>query len=234
MTETELLDAVRRMRTEGRSPNEIARSLRVPRATISSLVRCIAKESSADCRAGDLVGCWVSQGWSEALDVDGHPSWPRGHRAEGCEGLANVVVAREHRKSRISVCSYLVDTLCLGLKQTIGPRIMGREELHNFNGALFGAYGRDPLLAPIELAQHLVFGAVEYARELGFEPSGEFSECVGHLGLWIGPSAIRFGRSGRPVFVAGPYDDPIRIMQTLERSVGKGNFDYVVGLQDAV
>jgi hypothetical protein len=234
MTEAELFAAVRRLRLEGRSPKEIARSLGFPRATISPMIRLIAEESSGDGSAGDLIGCWVSQGWSHALDIEGHPFWPRGHRAPGCEGLANVVVAREYRKTRISVCSFLVDTYCLGVKETIGPRCMDREKLRVFNGDLFDAYGADPLTAPIDLAQHLVFGAVEYARQLGFEPGGEFSECQGHLGVWSGPSAIRFGRHGSPVYVAGPYDDPVRIIRTLERSVGRGNFDHVVGLEDAV
>lgn len=144
-------------------------------------------------------------------------------------GLASVVVAREHHRTRVSVCSYLVDTHCLGVKETIGPRIMGREELCMFNRAVFSAYDSDPLAAPIELAQHLVFGAVEYARGLGFEAAGGFPECAGHLGTWSGPSTIRFGRHGRPMYVAGPYDDPDRIIRTLELSVGKGNFEFLIG-----
>jgi hypothetical protein len=144
--------------------------------------------------------------------------------------LATVVVAREHRGTRVSACCYLVDTHCLGVKETIGPRVMARGELTLFNRAVFGAYDSSPLAVPVELAQHLVLGAVEYARGLGFEPAPDFPDCAGHLGNWSGPSAIAFGRHGRPMYVAGPYEDPHRVIRTLERSVGKGNFEFLIGL----
>jgi len=43
-----------------------------------------------------------------------------------------------------------------------------------------------------------VFSAVEYARGLGFEPHADFAPAAGHLGPWTGPSAITFGRDGKP------------------------------------
>jgi len=107
---------------------------------------------------------------------------------------------------------------------------MEREELSFFNRDVFAASHSDPLAVPVELAQHLVLGAVEYARGLGFEPAPDFSKCAGHLGSWSGPSAIRFGRHGKPMYVAGPFDDPNRIMRTLVRSVGKGNFDFLIDM----
>jgi hypothetical protein len=83
-------------------------------------------------------------------------------------------------------------------------------------------------VAPVDLAQHLVLGAVDYARTLGLEPWHEFPDARGHLGEWDGPSAIRFGRDGKPFYVQGPYDDPDRIMKTLRRTVGDGNFHFMM------
>lgn len=37
------------------------------------------------------------------------------------------------------------------------------------------------------------------------------------------------GPEGKPLFVAGPYDDPRRIIDHLMRTVGEGNFHYLVG-----
>jgi hypothetical protein len=80
----------------------------------------------------------------------------------------------------------------------------------------------------VELARHLVFGAVVYARSLGFEPAPGFAATAGQLGPWAGPSAIGFGRLGKPYFVQGPRDNTAAILQTLERSVGPDNFHFLV------
>lgn len=69
---------------------------------------------------------------------------------------------------------------------------------------------------PIVL-RHLVFGAVEYARSLGFESHPDFEKARGHLGPWTGPSAITFGRDGKPFYIQGSYDDPSYVMKALER-----------------
>jgi len=41
-------------------------------------------------------------------------------------------------------------------------------------------------------------------------------------------SAIRFGCDGKPSFTQGSYDDPGRVLRTLEESVGSGNFHFTV------
>lgn len=197
---------------------------------VGPLVRQIALQDPPDTSEPALVGCWVNQGWSEELDVAGHPQWPRGAPANGSKGLATVVVAREARGGKVSACCILVDTLCLGVKDAIGPRLMRRDKLAAFKLDVYGGYHEPPIDAPLDLAQHLVFGAIEYARGLGFEPARDFEPCAGHLGSWCGPSAIRFGRHGQPMYVAGPYDDVQRIMATLHRSVGEGNFHYLTNL----
>lgn len=71
---------------------------------------------------------------------------------------------------------------------------------------------RSPAGSSLGLAQHLVFGAIEYARGLRFEPHPDFAACAGHLGNWEGPSAIGFGRDGRPLFVQGPYNEAAHII----------------------
>jgi hypothetical protein len=200
---------------------------------VAEAVRLLAREAAAISPPPEpeVVGCWVNADWDNGLMVDGRPEWPRGDGvARGCDGLATVVVARRGRRDKVSVCTFLVDTHCLGVKETIGPRAMAPEELGPFRQDVFGAYALAPLAAPLDLAQQLVFGAVDYARGLGFEPAKDFARCAGHLGEWHGECAIRFGRLGKPMYVAGPYDDVQRVLGTLERSVGRANFDFAVGL----
>ena len=84
---------------------------------------------------------------------------------------------------------------------------------------------------PLVLAQRIVFGAIGYARGLGFEPHADFAKAAGHLGEWDGVCDLEFGRDGMPMYIEGPRDDTWRIMHTLRQNVGDGNFHYLVGLR---
>ncbi|CAN5462758.1 hypothetical protein BH20ACT19_BH20ACT19_04470 [soil metagenome] len=236
MNDDGLMQAVRELRAEGRSPKEIARALGVRPAAVAPLVRTIAAEGGAP-RAPEPEPfvCWVSPGWRVGLSVEGHPEWPDGgsERPEA-SGLVSVLVAREDRKAKVSVCGYLLDVYCLGVKDALGPQRMHRGELAGFVRSYFGAWAGGPSAAPIELARHLVFGALDYARGLGFGPHPDFERARRHLGPWAGPSAIGFGRDGTPHFTAGPYDDGAAVLRRLEQAVGSGNFHFVVSVGDTM
>jgi hypothetical protein len=141
-------------------------------------------------------------------------------------GLSSVAVVREHSDSEASVCGYLVDTYCQGVKNAVPPSILDRRDLAGFLADFFSAYDSEPLPAPIELAQNLVLGAVDYAQTLGFDPHRDFYLAKPHLGDWQPPSKIRFGLNGKPYFQQGPYDNPTRVMRTLDRTVGPGNYHF--------
>jgi hypothetical protein len=130
------------------------------------------------------------------------------------------------------VCGYLVDAFCLGVKNSLGPRVMDSHRVPDFLREYFSAYPALPIAVPVELVRHLVFGAVEYARTLGFQPDedADFDKTRPYLGQWDGPSDITFGRDGKPLYVQGPRDNAARVMRTLEQSVGAGNYDFVSAL----
>ena len=220
------------LRTGGGSPKEIARALGVRPSVVVPVLRRLAALQAADQAAGRslpaLVRCQVNQGWADELDVPGDPGWPRGAGSNGSAGLATVLVARAARGMRVSVCIYLLDTHCLGVKSVIGPRTMSRDQLARLSRQSFAPYGAPPLDAPIELARHLVLGAVAFARRLGFEPPDDYPPCVGHLGTFEGEPAIVFGRHGTPFYVQGPYDDPRRVLRTLDQAVGPGGYRFLL------
>ncbi|MGH3941629.1 MAG: helix-turn-helix domain-containing protein [Pseudonocardiaceae bacterium] len=220
---------VRELRAAGRSPKEIARALGVRPATVASLVRAIAQQDSAATPESAVVGCWVSPGWSRHLSIDGHDEWPDVTATEhGPDGITTVAVARRYRPQRVSVCGYLVDVYCLGVKNALGPKIMNDRELPDFLDMFFDVFKSvgGPIEAPLELARHLVWGAVDFAHRLGFEPHPDFPATAGHLGSWQESSAITFGRDGTPFYVQGPHDDPTKVLRTLEKSVGEDNFHF--------
>jgi len=223
------IERVRELRPAGSSPKEIARALGVRPAAAALLVREVARQAVEANPEPAVVGCWVSEGWSAGLTVAGCPDWPDRAREDGESGLAQVAVAQRHKPQRVSVCGYLVDTYCLGLKNTLGPEIMNERDLPGFLATFYrGIQPDSPAIdAPLELVRHLVWGAVDYARELGFEPHPDFAATAGHLGSWEGTSTITFGREGRPIFVQGPHDNPRAVIRTLTEKLGKGNFDVV-------
>ncbi|MGH3623850.1 MAG: hypothetical protein ACRDQ5_19005, partial [Sciscionella sp.] len=107
------------------------------------------------------------------------------------------------------------------------------QDLPDFRGMFFSSFERmgEPVAAPLEMARHLVWGAVDYARTLGFKPHPDFEPAAGHLGEpWEETSAITFGRDGVPFYVSGPYDNPNTVLGTLAGSVGRGGFDHVTAV----
>ena len=236
LLDDDLLARARELRAAGRSPKEIARALCVRPSTVAPLMRDIAREAAAGMPEPAVIGCWVSPGWSAGLTVAGHAEWLDHSAADHAgSGLAGVVVARRHRPRRVSVCGYLVDVYCLGVKNALGPDLMNDRDLPAFLRAFFSAFGdaAAPIEVPLDLARHLVWGAVDYARELGFPPHPDFQATCGHLGAWQQTSDITFGRDGVPFYVQGPYDSPA-VIRTLTRSVGDGNFHFIAPVGAAV
>jgi hypothetical protein len=226
MTEQELLDEVRRMRSQSIPPKGIARALNVRPAVIAPLVRRVAAEAGeVPIESAEVVGCWISRGWSRGLIVEWCDGWTDADVGpDGPAGIALVLVARARRSDKVSVCGYLVDTFCLGVKNVIGPEPVRRRTLPSFVRTYFMSMPGPGLRAPLALAQHVVHGAAAFAAGLGFDPHPDYAAARGHLGELDRPCGISFGQDGRPLFVPGPYDDAVVVAETLMSSVGPDGF----------
>lgn len=210
------LARLRELRAAGSSPKQIARTLGVRPAVVAPLIRKIAQEQADAQTEPPVVGCWVSPGWSDGLTVHDHDDWPDPMPSSPATGgLASVLVARRDRPRRVSVCGYLVDVYFLGVKDVLGPRLMKEDDLPTFRRQYFDAFDDDGVEVPLELARHLVWGAVDFARGFGLAPAREFAAAAAHLGEWNGSSDITFGRDGEPLYVEGPFDDTARIVSAL-------------------
>jgi hypothetical protein len=136
MTDDELVQRVRDLRSRGRSPKQIAHALNVSPARVAPMVRAVARDQAASAPQPAVTGCWVSRGWSVGLTVDEGRGWPdRPAAGGGTSGLAGALVSRDGRRGHnraISVCGYLVDTYCLGVKDALGPLTMDAAGLRRF------------------------------------------------------------------------------------------------------
>ncbi|TDC85595.1 helix-turn-helix domain-containing protein [Actinomadura sp. 7K507] len=228
MNNDELLAQVRELRASGRSPKQIARVLGLPPAKVNPLIRVVAAERA---RSDKLIACYVTTEWSTGLTVDGEPDWPAlGAPETDASGLAGVFVARAAGHNRVSAVGFLIDVWCLGVKDAWPPKEMTASRLPEYTDRFFRSFSGRFVPAPAELARHLVFGAVDYARSLGFEPHSDFAAASELLRPWAPPSAITFGKDGKPFFISGPRDNAQKIINTLERTAGSGKYDYLAAI----
>jgi len=238
-----LLSRVGELRRSGMTAPQIARELGLTKAQVQPLLRQVAGSQRTlvadrplpEPADRELVGCWISSGWSSGLGLDDAPEeWvagdPGAGNGMGSGGLAGVMVARADRSSRVTLCGFLVDVYCLGVKNTLGPLTVSSGAVLDRTRAFFGAFRPPARPAPLELAQQLVHGAVAYAAALGLSPHPEFADVVPYLGPASGPCPIRFGRNGKPFYISGPRDRPREVIATLERTAGAGNYDYIAQL----
>lgn len=223
------MERVRVFRSQGWTPKQVARSLGVAPSEAARLVREVARAEAATAPEPPVVGCWVSPGWRQGLEAP--TEWPDAPVPSGVgAGLVTVLVARQVRYGRVSVSTCLVDVYCLGVKDAVPPRVMDDAELGVFNRTVFRPYEVPSVAAPIEMARELVWGAVAYARDLGFQPHPDFEVVSDHLGRWEPTGVVRFGCDGKPYYREGPFDDASKVMRTLARTVGQGNFHFLVSV----
>lgn len=238
VTQADLLDQVRELRARGLSPKQVARELGMTSAQAAPLIRQVAgshrlaagRRPLPDPSEREVLGCWVNAGWSAGLDVDDATGWAS-HPAEGAvpgsDGLVGVLLVRAERSSRVTLCAWLVDVYCLGVKNVLGPETISSSAVYDRTRQFFRAFPSHRLEASPDLARHIVYGAVHFARDLGFEPHPEFEATCAYLGSAPEQCAITFGHNGKPLYISGPDDDPRAVVATLTDRVGAGNFEFL-------
>ncbi len=146
-------------------------------------------------------------------------------------GLVEVLVARQQPDGNICFGVYLVDTFCLGLKNTFANAGFSRGRYQSEvrkNNKVFRA-GK-PVECTIELAHQMIYQSIEYAEQFGFEPEKDFAlsqYLLAPRGELEEPYDLTFGKDGKPFFIAGPYDNVARIMRQLEKTAGPGNYHFL-------
>jgi len=164
-------------------------------------------------RSYPLYECLISDNWNKKDNM----------------GLVEVLLAREQPDGDICFGVYLIDTFCLGLKNTFANAGFSRSRYQSeIRNKVFRA-GK-PVECSIELAHQMIYQSIEYAEQFGFEPEKDFmlsQYLLAPRGELEEPYQLTFGKDGKPFFIAGPHDNVARIMRQLEKTAGPGNYHYI-------
>ena len=144
-------------------------------------------------------------------------------------GMASIIMTRVMPSGKLIVGIYLVDTFCMGLKNTDMRFAIDESEFEALKQQIFEAHQSDPEEVTPLLLQNIIYGAIEYAEDLGFQPNRDFNitEYILEPADKIGFIDIEFGKDGKPFYIQGPHDNVAVILKKLEKRVGIGGFDFL-------
>ena len=145
-------------------------------------------------------------------------------------GMATIMMSRMMAGSDKHIVGiYLIDTFCLGLKNSGFRFSIDGDAYQELRDEYFALYDTESEEAHPILLQNIIYGAIEYAEDLGFQPHKSFdqTEYILDPADKIGYIDLEFGKDGKPLYVQGPHDNKIAIIKKLNRVVGPDNYQFL-------
>ena len=146
--------------------------------------------------------------------------------------LAPIIIARNHTNGNITVCSYLVDLACLGVKDTMYLFNVPIQKYEEFKEKV--SRGMEMIEIDYVLAHNIVYAGVEFAEDYGFKPTKEFESITKFMleedSEEVELIEIECGDDGKPMYMRGPFEDEYKarkIIAQLEKAAGPGNYTYI-------
>lgn len=147
------------------------------------------------------------------------------------EKMATIVISRKHSNGNITVAFYLVDLLCMGVKES---HYRFNEIEKRFRDII---YEMDDSLKMIKtdyaLVHNVIYAANEFAEEFGLHPCREFTKVTQYMLEEdtddIELMEIECGIEGKPTVVFGHHNkvEGTRILNHLHNRVGEGNYHFI-------
>lgn len=146
--------------------------------------------------------------------------------------IAHVMITRKHTNGNITLCSYLIDLYCLGIKDTM---FKFNIPMYDYN-EIKEEYNEEMETKTIKytLAHNIIYSAIEFAEDYGFAPCKDFTSITQFFleedNDDIELIDVECGMNGKPTYVKGPYDSDTFIKQItakLEKTAGLGNFSVI-------
>ncbi len=145
--------------------------------------------------------------------------------------LTQIIVARQNSEGHVAIGAFLMDLACLGAKNAMTATFSSTSEYRRkYRQKLMETQELVP--ADLNLAAKIIDEGVKYAKSLGLKPNKDLRKAMKMLGdarAENAPETIPVGgENGKPLFIAGPYDNIDRILKILDRNVGPGNYNFVL------
>lgn len=157
--------------------------------------------------------CWVNESWDSIQ-------------------IAKVIVSRKHTNGNISLAGFLVDLLCMGVKDTHYLFNVPQFEYIEFLNNMKEEEEEEFIQIDYHLAHNIVFAGYEFAQEIGLEPCKEFStitKCfLEEDNDDIDLIDIDCGKDGVPCIYKGRYhkQEADKVYQLLCKTIGRDNFIF--------
>lgn len=143
------------------------------------------------------------------------------------KGLAQIVVTRKKANGNYVVGVYLVDTFCMGVKDTFCRHDMSDDEILQMNDKISGGVGLEEI--PYIEAHNLIYGGIAFAEDADIPPHKDFTlskyvleEDTDDIPL----IEYEYGRDGKYFLVVGPNSRDKLYLERLHKKFGN-DFDYI-------
>ena len=145
------------------------------------------------------------------------------------KGLTMCLIIKKQPGGKYTFANILVDRLCLGVKNSMANCNLTPEKLDE----LIGSMEKHAPINEVTPAyfHNLIYGAIDYAGELGINPPKDFyiTEYILDPDLIDdGIDDIELGYEGKPMYIEGPYDNKKQIINALNSSVGPEGYEYIM------
>lgn len=181
----------------------------------SSLSRSAIRRTIREAGQWPLLECLIPKEWQDTKNI------------------LQIVVARRSPQGQVAAGVFLVDLACLGVKDGF-PAVFSSQREYEQNLRRRITERQRMMKADLNLAAKIIREATEYAARLGFRMHPDAVEAMPILGD-ANPDACDVpiplgGPDGKPMYIAGPYDNVQAIMNRLLRTLGPDGFYYLIPL----
>ena len=160
-------------------------------------------------RSLPIDSCWILEDWQDV-------------------GETTVLIVRRHASGKYTIGLYLVDTFCLGLKDTFYKFNVSSQEYDDLLDQI--SIGGNYIQVSYNEAHNLIFGAIAFAEEAGIKPSPEFAltqylleEDTEDVPL----IEYEFGKNGKHFLVAKNNLELNTYLPLLEKNLPEGEYDFI-------